>query len=432
MARLYFNKARRHPFWNDVAETDWNDWHWQMQNRVSTPEQLQVILGLTDVQTAEVRASLTALRMTITPYYLSQIDLDDPLDPILLQSVPTSAELAVAAGEQEDPLAEEHDCPVPGLEGVLTHRYPDRAILYITYQCSMYCRHCTRRRRAGETDEPTSFELLERAAEYIRNTPQVRDVLITGGDPLTLSTARLERILQMFRPIEHVEIIRLGTRVPVVLPMRITDELTAMLKKYQPLWINTHFNHPNEMTDVASAGIGRLADAGFPLGNQTVLLRRINNHPLLMKKLMQLLVQNRIRPYYIFQCDPSQGLDHFRCRIEEGIEIIEHLKGHTTGFAVPTFTVDGIDGAGKIPVGPNYVVSQSTKRWVLRNYEGVIFNSDQPADYLYEAPSHVERFALRDGRLSVAEILSGDRVSNLTPAGNARLARRKKAIQARS
>jgi len=211
-----------------------------------------------------------------------------------------------------------------------------------------------------------------------------------------------------------------------VLPMRVTDELTAMLKKYQPLWVNTHFNHPNEMTDLTSAACARLSDAGFPLGNQTVLLRRVNNHPAIMKKLMHLLVMNRIRPYYLFQCDPSQGLDHFRCRIEEGIEIIEHLRGHTSGLAVPVFSIDGLDGAGKVPLGPNYVVSQSTKRWVLRNYEGVVFNSDQPENYLYEAPSHVERFVSGDGRPSVAEILSGDTLTNLTPAGNVRVERREK------
>ncbi|HNT29806.1 MAG TPA: lysine 2,3-aminomutase [bacterium] len=424
--QLFFREARRHPYWNAVSEMDWNDWHWQLRNRVTTPEQLQEILGLSDAETQEVRESLSKLRMAITPYYLSQIDADEQNCAIKLQAIPTRAELHVAAGEQEDPLHEDVDCPVPGLEGIMTHRYPDRLIIYTTYQCGMYCRHCTRRRYAGETDEPTPLDKIKQAVDYIRRTPQIRDVLVSGGDPFILSTERLDEILSLIRSVEHVEVIRIGTRTPVVLPMRITGELCETLRKYAPVWINTHFNHPKEMTDAAAAACIRLADAGMPLGNQTVLLRGVNNHAGVMKQLMHLLVANRIRPYYIYQCDLSQGIDHFRTRISEGVEIMENLRGHTSGYAIPQLVIDGVGGGGKVPYGPNYLLSSGTGRSVFRNYEGMVFSYAEPEGYESREPENAELYAVPASEpIGVAGLLADPASKTIIPQGLARLKRRK-------
>ena len=276
-----------------------------------------------------------------------------------------------------DPLAEDTDSPVRGL----THRYPDRVLLLVTDQCSMYCRHCTRRRVAGATDHALPRAQIEEAIEYIRRTPQIRDVLLSGGDGMLISDGQLEWIIKGLRNIEHVEIIRIGTRTPVVMPQRITPALVNMLRKYHPIWVNTHFNHPLEMTDEATAALARLADGGIPLGNQSVLLRGVNDCLGVMKTLAHLLVKNRVRPYYIYQCDLSQGIEHFRTSVAKGIEIIEGLRGHTSGFAVPTFVVDAPGGGGKIPVMPQYLISQSPDRVILRNYEGVVATYTQPTDY---------------------------------------------------
>lgn len=425
----YFKKARKSDFWQNVSDHNWLDYRWQLQNRVSDPIVLQKILGLTDEETTQIQNSLKTLRMTITPYYLSQIDKNDEFDPIRLQAIPTVAETNISENDFVDPLHEEEDCPVPGLEGVLTHRYPDRLIIYVTYQCAMYCRHCTRRRHAGETDLPTPWIKLVKAAEYIKRTKTVRDVLISGGDPLTLPEYYLEKILNLIRNIDHVEIIRIGTRIPVTMPMRITEKLCSMLKKYHPLWINTHFNHPKEMTDLAAQACNLLADAGIPLGNQSVLLRRINNHPLIMKRLMKLLVTNRIRPYYIYQCDLSRGIEHFRTRVAEGIEIIEYLRGHTSGFAVPTFVVDGIGGGGKIPIMPNYLLSQGHNKLVLRNYEGLICNYTEPSNYSYEPPENIEQYIDESDEKNltgVAELLSNANKTNIIPKNLIRYERRRK------
>ncbi|MFA5135905.1 MAG: KamA family radical SAM protein [Patescibacteria group bacterium] len=427
---LFFKKANRHIFWKRTPSNQWMDWRWQITNRVTDPDILQRILGLSNDETRNIKASLRILRMAITPYYLSQIEPDRPDCPIRLQAIPTTSEAHFVKGEAFDPLHEEEDCP-EGLEGVLTHRYPDRMILYTTYQCAMYCRHCTRRRHAGETDLPTPWNKIKKAVEYMRKTKSIRDVLISGGDPFTLSTSYLEKIIREIRTVSHIEIIRIGTRTPVTLPMRIDEGLCSMLKKYHPIWVNVHFNHPKEMTDLASLACAMMVDHGIPLGNQSVLLRRVNNHPLIMKKLVKLLVANRVRPYYIYQCDLSQGIEHFRTRISEGIEIIEYLRGHTTGFAVPTFVVDGIGGGGKVPIGPNYVVSQGHNKWVFRNYEGVLFSYVEPVGYVYDPPSSIDSYIDKNDEelvTGVSELLSENGAYNITPKDLARLKRRHKKL----
>ena len=286
-------------------------------------------------------------------------------------------ELHQADSDLLDPLHEDEDSPAPGL----THRYPDRCLLLITDQCSMYCRHCTRRRFAGQNDAGLPVDQVDQAIEYIRNTPQIRDVLLSGGDALLVSDERLEYIISKLREIPHVEIVRIGSRTPVVLPQRITPALCNMLKKYHPVWLNTHFNHPNEITPESAKACAMLADAGIPLGNQSVLLAGINDCVFTMKKLVNELVKIRVRPYYIYQCDLSMGLEHFRTPVSKGIEIIEGLRGHTSGFCVPTFVVDAPGGGGKTPVMPQYIISQTPKKVILRNYEGVITTYTEPEHY---------------------------------------------------
>ncbi|MGB9808897.1 MAG: KamA family radical SAM protein, partial [Caldanaerobacter sp.] len=310
---------RRHELFGHVPDSDWYNWKWQIANRIETVEELKKYLPLSEEEEEAISKALTKLRMAITPYYLSLIDPNDPNDPIRKRAVPTIHELYQAPEDLVDPLYEDVDSPVPGL----THRYPDRVLMLVTDQCSMYCRHCTRRRFAGETDAPMPMDKIEKQIEYIRNTPQIRDVLISGGDPLTLSDSRLEEIIKRLREIPHVEIIRIGSSVPVVLPMRVTPELVNMLKKYHPIWLNTHFNHPHEITEDSKRACEMLADAGIPLGNQTVLLRGVNDCVHVMKKLVHELCKIRVRPYYIYQCDLSFGLSHFRTPVSKGIEIIE-------------------------------------------------------------------------------------------------------------
>ncbi|HBI56257.1 MAG TPA: lysine 2,3-aminomutase [Firmicutes bacterium] len=368
---------KRIDIFKNVTPEEWNDWHWQLKNRITDVETLKQVINLTPEEEEGIRRCLGSLRMAITPYYASLMDPEDSACPIRRQAVPTSRELIRSASDMLDPLAEDLDSPAPGI----THRYPDRVLFLVTDQCSMYCRHCTRRRMAGTNDRALPREQIEKALDYIRKTPQIRDVLISGGDGLLISDSQLEEIIKSLRKIEHVEIVRIGTRTPVVMPQRITPALVDMLKKYHPIWINTHFNHPREMTEEAAAALARLADAGIPLGNQSVLLRGVNDCLGVMKALVHALVKNRVRPYYIYQCDLSQGIEHFRTSVSKGIEIIEGLRGHTSGFAVPTFVVDAPGGGGKIPVMPQYLISQSPDRVVLRNYEGVIATYAQPADY---------------------------------------------------
>lgn len=364
----------------DVTDEQWNDWKWQVKNRVETLDELKKYVKLTEEEEEGIRESLKTLRMAITPYYLSLIDQNDPYDPIRRQCIPTITETHISKADLVDPLSEDEDSPVQGL----THRYPDRVLFLITDMCSMYCRHCTRRRFAGQHDCQSPADRIQQGIDYIARTPQVRDVLLSGGDALMVNDNMLESIIQRLRAIPHVEIIRLGTRTPVVCPQRITDNLCNMLKKYHPIWVNTHFNHPHEITPESSAACERLANAGIPLGNQSVLLRGVNDCTYVMKDLVRKLVKIRVRPYYIYQCDLSMGLEHFRTPVSKGIEIIESLRGHTSGFAVPTFVIDAPGGGGKTPVMPNYVISQSPHKVVLRNFEGVITTYTEPSDYVGE------------------------------------------------
>ncbi|MBP3738314.1 MAG: lysine 2,3-aminomutase [Muribaculaceae bacterium] len=370
-------ESRRKQLFPEVTDEQWNDWKWQVRNRIETLEELKKYIHLTPEEEEGVKKTLSTLRMAITPYYLSLINPDDPNDPVRHQCIPTGAETHQAAADLLDPLHEDEDSPTPGL----THRYPDRVLFLITDMCSMYCRHCTRRRFAGQTDKECGTDRIEKALEYIEKTECVRDVLLSGGDALMVGDKKLEYIISRLRAIPHVEIIRLGTRTPVVCPQRITPELCAMLKKYHPVWINTHFNHPNEVTAESKRACEMLADAGIPLGNQSVLLRGVNDCVHVMKHLVHELVKMRVRPYYIYQCDLSMGLEHFRTPVSKGIEIIEGLRGHTSGFCVPTFVVDAPGGGGKTPVMPQYVISQSPGRVVLRNFEGVITTYTEPMDY---------------------------------------------------
>ena len=367
----------RYILFPEVTDEQWNDWKWQLKNRIETLDQLKKHITLTPEEEDGVRESLKALRMSITPYYLSLINQEDPNCPIRKQSIPTAAELIQSSADQLDPLHEDEDSPVPGL----THRYPDRVLMLITDMCAMYCRHCTRRRFAGQRDADSPTNNVDLAIEYIAKTPQVRDVLLSGGDGLLVSDRMLESIISRLRDIPHVEIIRIGSRVPVVCPQRITDDLVNMLKKYHPIWLNTHFNHPSEITAEATAACAKLADAGIPLGNQSVLLRGVNDDSSTMKSLVHALVKIRVRPYYIYQCDLSMGLNHFRTTVAKGIEIIENLRGHTSGYAVPTFVVDAPGGGGKIPVMPTYLISQGAGKVILRNFEGVITTYTEPTDY---------------------------------------------------
>ncbi|MDR1571649.1 MAG: lysine 2,3-aminomutase [Clostridiales Family XIII bacterium] len=362
------------PLWKDVSDKDWNDWRWQIRNRLGSVEEIGQVVNLTEKEEADIRKVMDGFRVGITPYYASLMDPDDPRCPVRMQAVPTLAETRRGENDMDDPLHEDEDSPAPGL----THRYPDRVLFLITDQCSMYCRHCTRRRLAGEHDGGRGMDDIEKCIDYIRKTPQVRDVLLSGGDCLCVADELLERIIAELRTIPHVEIVRLGSRTPVVMPMRITDSLVNMLKKYHPIWLNTHFNHPKEMTPDSMAALAKLADAGVPLGNQSVLLRGLNDCPHIMRDLVHLLVKNRVRPYYIYQCDLSMGIEHFRTKVAKGIEIIEALRGHTSGYAVPTFVVDAPGGGGKTPVMPDYLISSTTERVILRNYEGVITAYAEP------------------------------------------------------
>lgn len=373
-------ESRRKELFPNVTDEQWNDWKWQVKNRIETLEDLKKYVSLTPEEEEGVKKTLQTLRMAITPYYISLIDPNNPDCPVRKQAVPTGKETYQSPADLLDPLHEDEDSPVPGL----THRYPDRVLLLITDMCSMYCRHCTRRRFAGQKDGESAIERIDRAIDYIARTPQVRDVLLSGGDALMVSDERLEYIISKLRQIPHVEIVRIGSRTPVVCPQRITDNLVNMLKKYHPIWLNTHFNHPQEVTKEAAEACARLANAGVPLGNQTVLLRGVNDCVNTMKKLMHELVKMRVRPYYIYQCDLSMGIEHFRTPVSKGIEIIEGLRGHTSGYAVPTFVVDAPGGGGKTPVMPQYVISQAPGKVVLRNFEGVITTYTEPTDYKNE------------------------------------------------
>ena len=401
------NKFNRIKLWETVGKEEWNDWRWQVKNRITTVDQLKQVINLSKDEQEGIRESLKTLRMAITPYYASLMDVNDLNCPIRKQAVPTLKETHKSAVDMIDPLHEDEDSPVPGL----THRYPDRVLLLVTDMCSMYCRHCTRRRFAGQKDTANSVGNIDRAIEHIRNTPQIRDVLLSGGDALLVSDEKLEYIIAKLRSIPHVEIIRIGTRTPVVLPQRITPELVRMLKKYHPIWLNTHFNHPKEITPESRKACERLVNAGIPVGNQSVLLRGVNDCPHVMRKLMHGMLKIRVRPYYIYQCDLSQGIEHFRTPVAKGIEIIESLRGHTSGMAVPTFVVDAPGGGGKIPVMPNYLISMSHNKVVLRNYEGVVTTYTEPDHYEATCQCETCRGDEVQEMEGVAGLLQGNRVS---------------------
>ena len=359
------------PLYKDVNPLDWEDWHWQLKHRICSKEELTQIIKLTPQEEKGIDKAKGRLAMAITPYWASLIDVDDPNCPIRRQAVPVSDEFAIAPHEMADPCAEDRDSPVPHL----VHRYPDRVLLLATEHCAMYCRHCTRRRLVGEheTKELNPETKFDAAIEYIKSNRKVRDVLISGGDPLILEDEVLESLISRIRAISHVELLRLGTRIPVTLPQRITDNLVNMLKKYSSIWMSIHFNHPKEITKRCKNACDMLSESGVPLGSKSVLLKGINDRPYIMKRLVHDLLQIRVRPYYIYQCDPVRGTQHFRTPVASGINIIEKLRGHTSGYAVPTYVIDGPGGGGKIPVGPNYILSQAKGKYVLRNYKGKIY-----------------------------------------------------------
>lgn len=376
-------KARQSKIKEGLGATDaeWNDWKWQIKNRITDSDTLAKFINLTPKQKQDIDAVTKKFRWAISPYYLSLIDPegDHYKDPIYLQSIPTGLELKEGIGEA-DPMAEEFTNPAP----CITRRYPDRLIINVTNQCGMYCRHCQRRRNIGEIDSPQPRENLQQAVDYIKNTPEIRDVLITGGDPFTLSDENLDWLLGELDKIPHLEYKRIGSRMPVTLPQRITPELCAMLKKHHPLYINTHFNNPMEVSAESKKACEMLADAGIPLGNQAVLLRGINDHPFVMKKLCQELLRIRVRPYYIFHAKGVVGTLHFRTSVDIGIEIMEHLRGYTSGLAIPTFIINAPQGRGKTPMLPEYLISHGRDTITIRTWEGEIItypNKDAEVEY---------------------------------------------------
>jgi lysine 2,3-aminomutase len=400
--------SRRAPLWADVPDEKWNDWRWQLSNRVNELHEIEQILELTE----EERDGLSApdkFRVDITPYFISLIDPHDPEDPIRRQVIPLGRERSAFTGMMEDSLAEDRHSPVPGL----VHRYPDRVLMLVTTQCASYCRYCTRSRIVGDASQNFNRKEHEAQLEYLRRTPQVRDVLISGGDGLTLAPKLFESILRGLREIPHIEIIRIGSRVPVFLPQRIDDELCEMLARYHPLWLNLHFNHANEITPEVARAVDKLTRAGIPVGNQSVLLAGVNDCVNVQRELVHRLVEMRVRPYYLYQCDLVEGSGHFRTPVGKGLEIIEGLRGHTSGYAIPTYVIDAPGGGGKIPVMPNYVVSYSDHKVVLRNYEGYITAYEEPLEYRQHDKSSCpscQQTRPEPGQSGVHGLLQGERM----------------------
>jgi lysine 2,3-aminomutase len=410
--------SKRAQIYQNIPDEKWNDWRWQLSHRLNTVEDFEKIFPLTASE-KEALHSDHLFRVEITPYYVSLIDPNDPNDPIRRQVVPTAEEIVPFTGMMEDSLAEDMHSPIAGL----VHRYPDRVLMLVTTQCASYCRYCTRGRIVGNPNATFSREEFEKQIEYLKRTPQVRDVLLSGGDPLVLAPKLLEELLTRIREIPHIEVIRIGSRVPVFMPMRITDELTDMLRQFHPLWLNIHVNHPNEISAELAEACDRLSSAGIPLGNQSVLLRGINDCVNIQRKLVQALVQIRVRPYYLYQCDLVEGAGHFRTPVAKGIEIIEGLRGHTSGFAVPTYVVDAPGGGGKIPVMPNYLISASDHKVVLRNYEGFITTYEEPIGYQPHDSSHCifcQQKNAEPGQSGVLGLLEGEQME-IKPEGFDRL-----------
>ena len=414
---------------------NWCDWKWQLKNSIKDIVSCEKFLNITFPlhERAKISETLDKFPLSITPYYLSLVEKDCfRTDPVFLQAFPSINELDTSIHERFDPLAEEDDSPASGI----THRYPDRVLFHVSNVCAMYCRHCTRKRKVGDTACVPSKDMILEGLSYIRSESKVRDVLLSGGDPLMLSDDYLEWILAELRRIKHVQVIRIGTRMPAVLPYRITQSLVSMIKKYHPVWVNTHFNHPKEITSCAKEALGLLADAGIPLGNQSVLLAGVNDCPEIIKSLVHLLVENRVRPYYLYQCDLSEGLSHFRTPIGKGIEIMESLIGHTSGLAVPKYVVDAPGGGGKIPLTPNYLISCSARKVVLRNYEGVLTTYQEPENYtdkscdmgcdeciLHRKKMDNDNTVINDVKTLLT---SQSGYISLTPENNSRMKRRKK------
>jgi lysine 2,3-aminomutase len=362
-------------FWNSTPDAEWNDWRWQLKHRISSMEALEKQLKLTPEERAGVLFSNTKLALGITPYFFNLIDVNDPNCPIRRQVIPRTEEIDYQSSDLADPCGEDQNMVAPGL----VHRYPDRVLFLVTDRCASYCRYCTRSRvvsGAGEQHLDTDHQA---AIDYIASHPEIRDVLLSGGDPLLLSDAKLDSLLSQLRAIPHIEFIRIGTRIPLFLPQRITPELVAILKKYHPLWMSVHTNHPKELTQESRAALERLADAGIPLGNQAVLLKGVNDSALVLKELFQKLLMCRVRPYYLYQCDLIRGSAHLRTTIRRGLEIMQELRGHTTGYAIPQYVVDGPGGGGKIPLNPDYILGHDGKNLILKNYKGDIYEYPEPA-----------------------------------------------------
>ena len=371
-----FHSAGR-GFWRDVSDSDWNDWHWQLKHRITTPEQLQRLMPtLTPEESAGAKLANHKLALAITPYFFNLIDPADEHCPIRRQVIPRIKETHIASWEMSDPCGEDSHSPVPGL----VHRYPDRVLFLVTDRCAAYCRYCTRSRLVSNATGYDFHPEFDRQIAYIAQHPEIRDVLLSGGDPLLLSDEKLEHLLHRLRAIKHVEFLRIGSRIPVFLPQRITPELCAVLKKFHPLFMSIHSNHPRELTVEVRDALGRLADAGIPLGNQSVLLKHVNDDAEIMKTHVQKLLMCRVKPYYIYQCDLISGSAHLRTSVRKGLEIMEKLRGHTTGYAVPTYVIDAPGGGGKVPVSPEYVLSRNADRVIIRNYEGKIFEYPETAD----------------------------------------------------
>jgi lysine 2,3-aminomutase len=385
MKTLSFQRAKdrqlaykNRSIWKDVPPEDWSDWKWQLRNRIRTIEEISRVLPVTPEQQREIKRALRRFRFAVTPYYMSLIDPEDPECGIRAQAIPSGEENSLNEYDIEDPLNEEGDRVAPGM----THRYPDRVLWVLQHECAILCRHCTRKRKVGEQPSTLTDAQLESGIRYLAAHPEVRDVVLSGGDPFLLSDDRIDTILSRIRAgAPNIEIIRFGSRLPVTLPQRINHRLVEVLKRHHPVYVNTHFNVPREFTPESEAALAVLADAGIPLGNQTVLLKGVNDCWALMRKLMHKLTANRVRPYYIYQCDLAEGLKHFRTPVAKGIEIMEHLRGHISGMAVPTFVVDAPGGGGKIPVMPNYIVSQHEHKMLLRNFEGRIVAYEEPREY---------------------------------------------------
>ncbi|MGA3164210.1 MAG: KamA family radical SAM protein [Verrucomicrobiota bacterium] len=376
-------------FWCDVSDADWNDWHWQLKHRITTPEQLQRLMPmLTPEEFAGAKLSNHKLALAITPYFFNLIDPADEHCPIRRQVIPRIEETHTASWEMSDPCGEDSHSPVPGL----VHRYPDRVLFLVTDRCAAYCRYCTRSRLVSNASGYDFHPEFDKQIAYIAQHPEIRDVLLSGGDPLLLNDEKLEHLLSRLRAIPHVEFLRIGSRIPVFLPQRITPALCAILKKFHPLFMSIHSNHPRELTTEVRDALGRLADAGVPLGNQSVLLKYVNDDAAVMKTHVQKLLMCRVKPYYIYQCDLISGSAHLRTSVRKGLEIMEKLRGHTTGYAVPQYVIDAPGGGGKVPVNPEYVLSHNTDRVVLRNYEGKIFEYPEAPDGtpLFSPPKEIE------------------------------------------